>query len=91
MALKPNGRQCVIAEQIIEDMLTGLTIQIRHAGDDAEAPVRIHIQGPGLPFGNRDLVIDHNGECVAMGTSTVPICRPSWLSEVETDQAGDTE
>ena len=45
MATKPNGRVCAIREQIIEDMASGLTLQIAFAEDDDEAPFRLRIYG----------------------------------------------
>jgi len=75
MATKPNGQDCIIKEQIIEDEVTGLTIQIEKA-PDGESRVRIY---GDLPFGNRDFSFDADGELVGTGTATGVCPRPSWI------------
>lgn len=81
MAVKPNAQICAIKEQIIEDPLTGLTIQFAVMPDDAECPVRIKIFGP-LPMGNRELMFSPSGEWNGTGTAVGGACKPSWLREV---------
>ena len=82
MATKPDGRICAIREQIIEDPVSGLTFQFTYKPDDTEAPVRLLILGE-LPYGNRELLFDGNGELMGTGTALRGSCRASWLREVE--------
>ena len=79
MALKPNGAICKIREQIIDDPVSGLTLQFE-ARDDGTT--RLLLCG-NLPFGNRDFVFDADGQEAGAGTSTAGACRPSWLREVK--------
>lgn len=80
MAVKPDGGMCSIREQIIEDRVSGLTIQFV-AMPDSDAPVRLRIFG-NLPFGNREILFDITGAEAGSGTALRDIPRPSWLKEV---------
>ncbi len=80
MAVKPNGGVCTIREQIIEDPVSGLTIQFVSM-PDSDAPVRVRIFG-NLPYGNREILFDKNGEEAGAGTAFGGSCRPGWLREV---------
>lgn len=51
MALKPGAKDCVVKEQIIEDLVTGLTIQIKKYSDESGG-CKISIHGECLRFGN---------------------------------------
>lgn len=79
MAAKPNGALCLIKEQIIDDLVTGLTIQFETV-DDGTA--RLRIFGNVLPLGNREIIFDKDGEETATGTAMTAPCRASWLKEV---------
>jgi hypothetical protein len=80
MAVKPNGDICRIREQIIEDRVTGLTLQfVSMPGSDA--PVRLRIFG-NLPLGNREILFDHLGNEAGSGTALTGRCRASWLTDV---------
>jgi hypothetical protein len=81
MALKPDGALCSIREQIIEDPASGLTFQFVHA-PNSSAPVRLRIFGD-LPFGNREILFDKNGNEAGAGTALTDSCRPTWLREVK--------
>ena len=81
MALKPDGEQWVIKEQIVEDLPTGLTFQFSVV-DDPDGPFRLKIFG-NLPFGNREIIFDAEGKKVGGGIAMSGICRPSWLRELE--------
>jgi hypothetical protein len=80
MALKPDGCVCPIREQIIDDPVTGLTIQFEVV-DDGSA--RVRLVGDALPFGNREFAFDADGREVGAGVSVAGACRPSWLREVK--------
>ena len=71
MAVNPNGGVCLIREQIIEDIVSGLTFQFIHK-PDFDAPFRLHIFGP-IPHGNREILFDANGveAGVVAGTGTL--------------------
>ncbi len=80
MAVKPNGGECRIKEQIIEDPVSGLTLQfVSMPGSDA--PVRLRIYGD-LPHGNREILFNAAGEEAGAGTALQGACRPSWIKEV---------
>lgn len=80
MPLKPDGADCLIREQIIEDPVSGLTFQfVSKPGSDA--PVRLLIYG-NLPYGNREILFDRKGAEAGAGTALTSSCRPSWLREV---------
>ena len=81
MALKPNGGICQIKEQIIEDKVSGLTLQFLHK-PGTDAPYRLYIVG-NLPYGNREILFNADGEEAGAGTAVAEACRPSWLREVK--------
>ena len=78
MPLKPNGAVCAIREQIVEDVSSGLTLQF----ECSNGKVRLVIAGKSLPFGNREILFDHEGREAAAGTLLGEFRRPSWLKEV---------
>ena len=87
MPVKPDGKKCVIREQIIQDDATGLTFQFEVKpgicdGKTVEETV-LRVYGESLPFGNREIVFSPDGAETAAGTSTRGLCRPAWLTEVE--------
>ena len=75
MAVKPNGGVCAIREQIIEDPVSGLTIQFVSM-PESDAPVRMRIFGD-LPYGNREILFDKNGDEAGAGTAFGGSCHPS--------------
>lgn len=81
MAVKPNGSVCVIREQIIDDPVSGLTLQFVHK-PGTDAPYRLHIQG-NLPHGNREILFNEQGAEAGAGTALAGSCPPSWLREVK--------
>ena len=81
MALRPNGGVCSIREQIIEDPVSGLTLQFIHK-PGSDAPFRLYIFG-NLPHGNREILFDTTGAEAGSGTALTDSCRPSWLKEVK--------
>lgn len=81
MALKPNARLCPIREQIIEDPVSGLTLQFEFVTNDPVSPVRVKILG-ALTQGNRELMFDANGEFNGAGTALGGTCRASWLKVI---------
>jgi len=78
MSLKPNGEMWAIREQVIEDAVTGLTFQF--ALMPGGMP-RLRVYGD-LPFGNREILFDADGEEAGSGTALTGLCRPSWLRQV---------
>jgi hypothetical protein len=78
MALKPNGNICEIREQIVEDVATGLILQF----ECRDGRARIVIAGDVLPFGNREILFDHEGKEAGAGTLLGEFRRPSWLKGV---------
>lgn len=81
MAVKPNGSFCAIREQIIEDPVSGLTLQFVHK-PGTDAPYRLQIFGD-LPYGNREILFNEDGAEAGAGTALAGACRPSWLREVQ--------
>lgn len=79
MSIRPNAREWTIREQIIEDPVTGLTIQFETVPDDADSPYRLRIFGAGK-FGNRELLFGPSGQRTGSGTF-LGLCKPTWLNE----------
>ena len=64
--LKRDAKTLRIKEQMINDLVTGLTVILRVTpGGEA----RIEISGDILPFGDRSLQFDVDGRLVGTGTS----------------------
>lgn len=80
MAVKPDAQICAIREQIIEDPVSGLTLQFEFM-PSSDAPVRLRIFGD-LPYGNREILFDTTGAEAGAGTLLARACRPSWVKEV---------
>lgn len=78
MALKPNGSLCKIREQIIEDEITGITLQFETRDDGT---TKLILFG-NFPYGNREIIFDKSGKEGAAGIALSGSCRPSWLHEV---------
>jgi len=78
MPVKPNGSLCSIREQIVEDEATGLILQF----ECTEGRTRLVIAGEKLPFGNREILFDHEGREAASGTLLGRFRRPSWLKRI---------
>jgi hypothetical protein len=77
MALKPDGKPWTIREQIVEDPATGLAFQFEVMPDGEH---RFRVFGDALPFGNREITFDSDGEEAAAGTYTGR-CRPAWMQQ----------
>lgn len=80
MAVKPDAGILKIKEQIIEDPVTGLSFQFVLV-PESSALYRLRIFGD-LPYGNREIIFDKNGEEAGAGTALSGSCHPSWLQEV---------
>ena len=63
MALKPGAKDCVVKEQIIECVTTGLTFQFHSCGDDSAYGCIITVQGDNLPYGNRPVLYEGRYLC----------------------------
>jgi len=79
MPTKPNGALCKVREQIVEDDASGLILQF----ECANGRTRLLIAGDALPFGNREIVFDNEGNEAAAGTLLGGFRRPSWLRKVK--------
>lgn len=60
-----------IKEQIIEDLASGLTMEFKVC-EDGEA--RMVLRSPTLPFNNREIHFDKDGQYVGAGT---------WLKQLK--------
>lgn len=80
MATKPDAKEWNVKEQIVEDRVSGLTLQFETV-PESSAPFRLRIFG-SIPFGNRELLFGETGEAAGSGTY-VAGCRPSWLKSVD--------
>ena len=78
MPIKPNGAKCTIREQIVEDHASGLTLLFECENGRA----RLVIASKALPYGNREIVFDDDGNEAGAGTLVGKFRRPSWLKEV---------
>lgn len=81
MAIKPEAKDWTVKEQIIEDLVTGLTFQFE-IDEESTAPMRLKIYGK-FPFGNREIIFDKNGEEAGSGSLVSGHCRPSWKVDLE--------
>lgn len=81
MAVKPGAHLCTIAEQIIEDGATGLTIQFAYV-EGSTAPYRLRLYGTDAGH-MREIAFDEEGKEAAAGTALSGDCRPSWLRTVK--------
>lgn len=79
MAIKPGAKTCSIQEQIIEDLPSGLTLQVEAMGG---GQWKLRIVGD-LPLGNRELIFDGEGRLAGSGTFLGGACRPNWLRAVD--------
>lgn len=80
MPVKPDGKLCVIREQIIDEPSTGLTIQFEVMPD---GETRLRLFGASLPLANREYCFNAHGEKNGAGTATRGLCRPAWTAKVE--------
>lgn len=55
MAIKPKGEMVHIKEQIIEDLVSGLTFLFEKCTDGGS---KLIIYGAALPYGNREIFFD---------------------------------
>jgi hypothetical protein len=78
MALKPDGREIVIREQMIEDLPSGLTLMFERMPSGL---AKLSIFGD-LPYCNREIIFDKEGREAGGGTC-FNSCRPSWLRQVK--------
>ncbi len=77
--LKPDGKQVHIAEQIIDDPVSGLSLQFE-AREDGGCKLKIY---GDLPHGNREIIFDRNGHEAGAGTVVGRVCPPNWLQVIE--------
>lgn len=78
---RPNGGTVTIREQVVEDPVSKLTLQFERR-DDGSAKLTLY--GAALPYGNRDIVFDANGNEVGTGTH-IGSCRPAWPGPLEAE------
>ena len=79
MAEKPRGRVGQVKEQIIDDPVTGLTLQICV---DKSGYTKLVILGD-LPMGNREHIFYPDGSLMGSGTYMTQCPTSSWLSLVK--------
>ena len=82
MAVKPNGMTCQIKEQIIEDPISGLTLQFVKYDKKSTVGCQLKIFG-NFKHGNRDIIFDEEGAEAGGGTFFGKFCRPNWLKEIK--------
>lgn len=81
MAIKDGAKDWTVKEQIIEDPASGLTIQFE-VMPSSTARFRLRIFGD-LPFGNREILFDCEGQEAGSGTLTTGLCKPTWSTPIE--------
>lgn len=82
MAVKPGANDCIVKEQIIEDINSGLSFQFLFVPEDEITPIRLRVFG-NIPHGNREILFDPSGVAVGSGTSLQGNHWPSWVREVK--------
>ena len=80
MPVKPDGKPWTVKEQIIEDLVTGLTFQFEVMPD---GEMRFRIFGDSVPFGNREFFFDTDGAEAGSSAMTRGNCRPAWMEPVD--------
>jgi len=65
VVVKKNAKTLKVKEQVIIDLVSGLTIQFEGMPDRT---TRMRIAGENLPFGNRELILNAEGEEAGAGT-----------------------
>lgn len=80
MAIKPGAETLTLLEQIIEDPVTGLTLQLRVI-PGAISPFRLRIFGGALD-GAREILFDRDGKKSGAESAAARLCRPTWIHEV---------
>lgn len=79
MPIKPDGKPWTVKEQIIEDLVTGLTFQFEVMPN---GEMRFRIFGSDVPFGNREFLFDTDGAEAGSGGMPHGSCRPAWMDRV---------
>lgn len=90
MSLKPGTpKDCIIKEQIVEDICANLTLQFEVIGDGVVKlsiykgeQMRDGLPSEILPFGNRDIIFE-NGIEAGGGTNLAGKCKPAWPTNPE--------
>jgi len=78
MMLRQDAQKWTVKEQIIHDIVTGLSFQFEVP--PSGFPV-LRVFGKSLPNGNRDLYFNLHGEKDGAGTNTDKLCKPAWPTE----------
>lgn len=65
-----------IKQQIVEDVATGITLQFEVAPNGTK---RLRLFGD-LPFGNREIIFDQEGNEAGSGTLLTGLCKPTWFA-----------
>jgi len=81
MALKPDGADWTIKEQIVEDPASGLTFQFE-VMPESTARFRLRVFGDALPFGNRQILFGVSGAEAGAETACA-LCKPAWLGPID--------
>ena len=71
--IKPDAKICHIEEQIINDEASGLHLMF-YAYPDADGGSRLRVCSDSLPFGNRDFILNREGELGGTGTAPGGCC-----------------
>lgn len=74
------SKQCNIAEQIIEDPISGLTVQFEVM---PEGDTRMRIFGDLRLGNNREFIFNGQGKEAGAGTATAGLCKPTWSQPLE--------
>lgn len=75
MAVRPGARAWTVREQSVDDPASGLSFMFETVGDGT---ARLHVYGD-LPFGNRTIALDVEGEEAGEGGARTGLCRPTWM------------
>lgn len=79
MAVKDDAKTWTILEQIIEDPVSGLSIQFEVAPDGEP---RLRLFG-NVPHGNREFQFNVEGKEAGAGTFLAGLCKPTWFMSVD--------
>ena len=69
--LRQNARSIRILEQLIEDPVSGLTLQFAFNSNDGTSRLRLF---GGFPYGNREFIFNIEGQEAGAGVALTGLC-----------------
>ena len=80
MAVKSEAQDWTVKEQIIEDLVNGLTFQFERLPNGR---LSFRIFGDSLRFGNREFQFYSDGTEARNGVVPSGLCRSAWVTKLD--------